>query len=102
MLFFVLSGHVLSRSLERRREGGAYFVQRAFRLFPVGIIAAVPFVVLLHPDIMTALGTAFLVDHSLNGVIWSLQVELVGSALIFILVKLRSPGTALLSGVALL
>ena len=101
VLFFVLSGHVLSRSLEHRHEYGGYFVRRAFRLFPVGIVAAIPFAIAMHADLPAALGTAFLVDHSLNGVIWSLQVELVGSAMVFVLVLLESRQTAVLSGLAL-
>ncbi|CAE6872094.1 hypothetical protein R69749_06297 [Paraburkholderia domus] len=85
ILFFVLSGHVLGRSLEGKRPSIDYFVRRVFRLMPAGIVAAVPFVWYFRPDVVTALETAILVSHSANGVIWSLQVEWVGSALIFVL-----------------
>lgn len=100
ILFFVLSGHVLSRSLEARAQGLDYLVRRAFRLLPVGIVTAVPFILYMRPNALDALGTALLVNHSVNGVIWSLQIELVGSALIFVLWMIGSRSAAILAALA--
>lgn len=102
VLFFVLSGHVLSRSLERKWQGVSYFVRRVFRLVPVGIVAAIPFCLYFNATLLDSIGTALLVDHSINGVIWSLQVEWVGSALIFLLCLAGSPLLAIASGAVLL
>lgn len=90
LLFFVLSGWVLSRALEARadRPGAAalpYLVRRIFRLYPVAIVSAVPLVWLAHMTPWQTVGTMLLFDRSVNGVIWSLQVELAGSALVFLL-----------------
>jgi peptidoglycan/LPS O-acetylase OafA/YrhL len=90
VLFFVLSGHVLSRALEHRGQRPLeaalpYFVRRIFRLLPAGVVCAVPIIALLKPDAKAAIGTMFLVDHSLNGPIWSLQVEWIGCAITFLL-----------------
>lgn len=90
VLFFVLSGHVLSRALEKRGDrviaaAYPYVTRRIFRLIPTGIVAAIPIIALLKPDLLAAVRTALLIDHSLNGPIWSLQVEWIGSALVFAL-----------------
>ena len=90
LLFFVLSGWVLSRALEARQDSPAgallpYLIRRVFRLYPVAIVAAVPLVWLAHMTPWQTIGTMLLFDRSVNGVIWSLQTELVGSALVFVL-----------------
>jgi peptidoglycan/LPS O-acetylase OafA/YrhL len=95
ILFFVLSGHVLGRSLEGKRPRIDYFVRRIFRLLPAGIVAAAPFIWYFRPDFTTSLETALLVNHTVNGVIWSLQIEWIGSALIFMIAYLGGRPLAL-------
>jgi len=91
VLFFMLSGHVLALAL--RQRGGSplkmalpWAIRRVCRLFPVGIVAALPFIWLApQASIDKIIGTMFFWDRSINGVIWSLQVEIFGSLLIFML-----------------
>lgn len=93
VIFFVLSGHVLTRALSKRDGVGAQFVpyvwRRAWRLLPVSIAAAVPLVILSPADMAQIVGAAFLYDYTANGVIWSLRVEVFGSLLVFLLWGMR-------------
>jgi len=96
MLFFVLSGYVLGKSMLRRTESPAraflpFVFRRITRLYPVAIAAgAVLWVALPHVTMPEAFAAATLMDRSVNGVIWSLQVELLGSVVIFAVWALRS------------
>jgi len=88
VVFFVLSGYVLSRALYARGDAWQhallpYAVRRIFRLYPVNIAATLPLILLLHPDMRTALSTLLITSNALHGVLWSLQMELVGSVLVF-------------------
>jgi peptidoglycan/LPS O-acetylase OafA/YrhL len=101
-LFFVLSGFVLALSLHRdeRRQVGAkassFFVRRIFRIYP-----ALAINLLLFAVVITAIATFFpavsvsivslaqvvsnllLTDWSVNGVTWSLMIEIVAIPFIF-------------------
>jgi peptidoglycan/LPS O-acetylase OafA/YrhL len=90
IVFFVLSGYVLTRSLQRSLPVSleqllAYAVRRAFRLMPLAIVAAAPYFLLLGGSVAALLGAMLLYDRSLNGVLWTLQVEVVGSGLLAVL-----------------
>jgi peptidoglycan/LPS O-acetylase OafA/YrhL len=89
LLFFVLSGYVLRLSLEDRAASGATMLQflgaRLFRLYPV-VVAAVLLLtplawLLLHVAYapLAILRNALLLDTSIDGALWSLQVEAFGS-----------------------
>ena len=96
VLFFVLSGYVLRRSLEPRRQtpwpalAAAFLTARGFRLYPTVIatvllmaaVAALAGGHLYSP--VEILRNAALLDTTINGVFWTLQVEVVGSALIVV------------------
>lgn len=103
VLFFMLSGHVLGLALRQRAtsplmEVMPYLVRRICRLLPVGIIAALPFLYLApQAPLRQIVETMVFYDRSLNGVIWSLQVEIFGSLLIFALWALRWRWLAMLS-----
>lgn len=85
IVFFVLSGLVLTRSLRRRDDGlPAYLVRRAFRLLPVAIVSALIIGLLTPASTWSQIaGAAVLYDTSLNGVLWTLQIEVWGSLWIY-------------------
>ncbi|MGH7820012.1 MAG: acyltransferase family protein, partial [Candidatus Binatia bacterium] len=90
VLFFVLSGFVLTRSLDRCQghAGGkfaGYACRRALRILPVAIVTALPYALIAPEAAARIVGAMFLFDYSLNGPIWSLQVEIVGSLFVFAL-----------------
>lgn len=86
VLFFVLSGFVLARSLERDPAPGRFFRNRLFRLLPAAA-ATVLLLTVLHEhfgfyvgfeasfDWMNVLLNAILIRSDINGVMWSLTVE---------------------------
>lgn len=95
ILFFVMSGYVLSQALERQDESPReafwpYVLKRIFRLIPTGIVAGAFLYALVPMDTKTAIGTMFLFDSDANGPIWSLRVEWVGFLLVFALWAARS------------
>ncbi|MER8913414.1 acyltransferase [Mesorhizobium sp. M0761] len=85
IVFFVLSGLVLSRSLRSRDDGiVAYIVQRTFRLFPVAAASALIIGYLTPASTWSQiLGASILYDTSLNGVLWTLQIEVWGSLWVY-------------------
>lgn len=100
VVFFVLSGYVLGEALRNRSEKPLdaaipFTIRRIFRLYPVAILSAVPLIFLRDLSWRQTLETMLLSDITANGVIWSLQVELAGSLLVFILWALRRPVFAL-------
>ncbi len=105
MLFFVLSGHVLWQSFARKNLGAPavpdYLVSRVVRLFPLIVVTTVLIGLLKHAGVGAILRTAVLWNVSLNGVLWSLQVEVIGSVVI-VLVWLfaRKSGGRLLAALA--
>ena len=86
MLFFVLSGHVIWQSFKRKSLGRPavpdYLVSRIIRLFPLIVVSSVLIGLLKHAGLGAILRTAILWDVALNGVLWSLQVEVIGSVVI--------------------
>lgn len=90
IIFFVMSGYVLWGSLLRRESDPRvsavpYVISRTYRLLPASIISAVILGLLVDAPAKDVSQNAFLVSYSLNGVLWSLQVEVVGSILVFFL-----------------
>lgn len=87
-LFFVLSGHVLWESFVRKRpslyDGGDYLVARAYRLLPVAIASALPLCLVRDASALELVANMLLLGTSMNGVLWSLQVEAVCSLAIFL------------------
>lgn len=87
LLFFVLSGHVLFQSLTQistqyQRELFAYGIKRLFRIMPVLIIAILPFGLLRDWPWSTTIAYMLLLKPF--GVTWTLQVEMIGSLLVFV------------------
>lgn len=101
IVFFVLSGLVLSRSLRRRDDGlPSYMIRRVFRLFPVAIASALIIGFLTPASTWAQIaGAAILYDTSLNGVLWTLQIEVWGSLWIYVAVTARRIHSALFVGV---
>jgi peptidoglycan/LPS O-acetylase OafA/YrhL len=115
VLFFVLSGFVLARSLENNPDSIAFFRSRILRLFP----AAAATVLLLSAlywqfgfflgyrasfDILNILLNALLIRSDINSVMWSLTVECVAAPLIlgsFFLYKARGAVPLIILSVAL-
>jgi peptidoglycan/LPS O-acetylase OafA/YrhL len=90
MVFFVLSGHVLWGSFQRKRLrffSGLpdYACSRVYRLFPLVIVGAMPFGFLAAAPARELVLNMLLLSKSLNGVMWSLQVEVVASLSLFAL-----------------
>nr|WP_276576236.1 acyltransferase [Bradyrhizobium zhengyangense] len=95
VLFFVLSGFVLSRSLDRNSSAIRFFRHRAFRLLPAAA-GTVLLLSTLHALFGFYVGfeasfawtnivlNALLIKSDINGVMWSLTVECVASPLILL------------------
>ena len=93
VLFFVLSGFVLARSLVRGPTIAEFFRHRVFRLFPAGI-AVVLLLTALHaqfgfyhgflPDFsaFNVLLNALMLKHDINGPMWSMTVECLATPVI--------------------
>ncbi|QIP01726.1 acyltransferase family protein [Bradyrhizobium symbiodeficiens] len=105
--FFVLSGYVLGRALERDSRPFAYLVQRIFRIAPMliaSVLLAFSCLTLVKPDDQLSVAfRAFFVQPSMrdvadnillqsylvNGPSWSLYPEVIGSMLLAALVPLH-------------
>ena len=88
MVFFVLSGYVLWGSFARKQSTIAdapdYIVARLFRLLPLVIASSLLYLLVTAPSPRELLANMVLLSTSMNGVLWSLQVEMIGSMVIFI------------------
>jgi peptidoglycan/LPS O-acetylase OafA/YrhL len=100
VLFFVISGFVLASSLSRGPQtipaGGARFLNaRLFRIYPAVFVTIVVFAAvfwltgafLSGPSAyspVSLLRNALLLDFSIDGVMWSLQLEMIAIPLIFL------------------
>jgi peptidoglycan/LPS O-acetylase OafA/YrhL len=95
--FFVISGFVLARSLDRKIASSdhwapRYFTSRVFRLYPAAIVAIVAFVILRFQfeidvyladyDPFNMLLNVLMVRTDIDRVMWSMKVELVATPLI--------------------
>lgn len=88
MVFFVLSGHVLWGSFQRKQPRfltglPAYAAARFYRLYPLAIVSAIPIGLLSAAPAWQLAMNMLLLSDSLNGVLWSLQVEVVASFALF-------------------
>lgn len=93
VMFFVLSGFVLARSLQNNADPARFLRHRVFRLFPAAS-AVVLLLALLHYqfgfhvgypgrfDISNLVLNAIMVRHDVNGVMWSMTVECFATPLI--------------------
>lgn len=93
VLFFVLSGFVLARSLERNAAPLTFFRNRIFRLLPAAAASVLLLSVLywqfgfyvgFHPkfDALNILLNALMIRSDINGPMWSLTVECFATPLI--------------------
>jgi len=87
LLFFVLSGHVLFASLatiSRRYpiEFAAYGTKRLFRIMPLLIISTLALAILDNLPWRETIAYMLLLQPL--GVTWTLQVEMIGSLLVFV------------------
>jgi peptidoglycan/LPS O-acetylase OafA/YrhL len=99
VIFFVLSGFVLARSLDGNPDPVRFFRNRVFRLFPAAM-AVVALLTALHWKFRLVIGyeAAFdpldvllnllMIRSDINGVMWSLTVECVATPLILLSVWL--------------
>ena len=90
MVFFVMSGHVLWESFRRKdmrffRDLPEYTSARIYRLIPLTIVSAIPLGYLSSVPAYELAQNMLLFSHSMNGVLWSLQAEMVASAMLFVL-----------------
>jgi peptidoglycan/LPS O-acetylase OafA/YrhL len=88
MVFFVLSGYVLWTSYQRKdfrfvADLPDYVCSRTYRLFPVAIMSALPLGLLIDASARELVLNMLLVHRSLNGVLWTLQVEVAASLQLF-------------------
>ncbi len=88
MVFFVLSGYVLWTSFQRKNFSFVddlpdYVCSRTYRLFPLAIMSALPLGLLTDASARELVLNMLLLHRSLNGVLWSLQVEVVASLQLF-------------------
>jgi peptidoglycan/LPS O-acetylase OafA/YrhL len=108
--FFVLSGFVLAISLSR--EGPSdwtavwrFGMRRIFRIYPAVIFAVLCFVLIypaglaLNQDaavygVGSILRNMLLFDVTINGVMWTMQTELIATPLIFLCFALMARGRA--------
>jgi peptidoglycan/LPS O-acetylase OafA/YrhL len=86
VMFFVLSGFVLARSLQRNPSPAAFFRSRFFRLFPPAAATVLLLAVLYWQfgfwvgfrgefDLFNVLLNALMIKSDINGVMWSMTVE---------------------------
>jgi peptidoglycan/LPS O-acetylase OafA/YrhL len=95
VLFFVLSGFVLARSLERNASALAFFRSRIFRLVPAAAATVLLFTALYWQtgfsigyrasfNCFDILFNALMIRSDINGVMWSMTVECLAAPLILV------------------
>ncbi|MGN8278175.1 acyltransferase family protein [Pseudomonas sp. SMN5] len=90
IIFFVLSGFVLTMSLQRLSavnygvEFFAFVIRRVYRIFPALICSLIILGVLISYPSEKLVQNMFLMDTSINSVAWTLKVELSGCAVVFL------------------
>ena len=111
-LFFVLSGHVLWEAFFTKYSVSLkafpdYMISRLYRLLPTSIACAIPLGI-AAAVFGTQIGaselikTMLILSNKTNGVLWSLQIELVCSLLLFFVWMLVRRNLAFLLAVLLL
>src|SRR5215475_7443452 len=86
VMFFVLSGFVLARSLQQNPSPAAFFRSRFFRLFPPAAATVLLLTALYwlfgfwvgfrgEFDPFNVLLNALMIESDINGVMWSMTVE---------------------------
>lgn len=108
MFFFVLSGYVLGRSLERDGKLAPYITRRAFRILPMFILSVLLTYACIRairidpapsgiteffqhtfwpmPDVAQLIDNLIFQSSSINGPSWSIYPEIVGSLFLPVLV----------------
>ena len=89
IIFFVLSGYVLTKSLSRvssdlSSEFLIYVIKRIYRILPTVIISFMAVSYFIDRPAWEYIQNMLLLKVSVNGVTWTLQVEMVASLLIFL------------------
>jgi peptidoglycan/LPS O-acetylase OafA/YrhL len=99
VIFFVLSGFVLARSLDANPDPARFFRHRIFRLFPAAIFV-VTLLTTLHWqfgiyvgyeasfDVVDVILNLLMIKSDINSVMWSMTVECVATPLILLSVWL--------------
>ena len=92
VMFFVLSGFVLARSLEKNPSPAAFFLSRVYRLLPPAAAAVLLFASLYwlfgyrvggtDLGIVNVLLNALMIKSDINSVMWSMTVECAATPLI--------------------
>jgi peptidoglycan/LPS O-acetylase OafA/YrhL len=99
VIFFVLSGFVLARSLDGNSDPVRFVRNRAFRLFPAAVTVVTLLTVLYWRfgffvgyeaafDPVNVVLNLLMIRSDINGVMWSMTVECVATPLIFLSVWL--------------
>lgn len=88
IVFFVLSGHVLWSSFQRKQfrffvDLPDYACARLYRLFPLAIASGLLLGFMVSAPAWDLVMNMLLLSSNLNGVLWSLQVEVVASLGLF-------------------
>lgn len=99
IIFFVLSGYVLSQSLRRIEsrnylvEFSGFFAKRLYRIIPLVVCSILLLGALRdYPSLMIAKNIALL-ETNISPVTWTLQVEIIGSVVVFLSYMLRREST---------
>ncbi|WP_434630479.1 acyltransferase family protein [Pseudomonas sp. Z1-29] len=89
IVFFVLSGFVLTLSLKRitstnyLEEFSVFVVRRIYRIFPALIFSLIILGYIISYPSQKLVQNMLLMDTSINSVAWTLKVELVGCLVVF-------------------
>jgi peptidoglycan/LPS O-acetylase OafA/YrhL len=101
IVFFVLSGYVLAKSLRRMGPGlvgefTGFAIKRVYRIVPAVIVSFLPLAYFVDRSGWEYVRNMLLLQASINGVTWTLQIEMLGSVLIFLTVLLAKKNPYLL------
>lgn len=88
IVFFVLSGYVLTKSLSKINgnylsEFVCYIFKRIYRIFPTVIFSFIPLAYFIDKSAWEYVKNMFLSEITINGVTWTLKVEILASILVF-------------------
>lgn len=108
-LFFVISGFVLTLSLERGPQdpvAGAsrFIVARTFRIIPAVVFMAAVFALILGYGIVDFVAQSLLLTRVMNGATWTLQLEMVAAPVIvalYFVARRHGPLVIIVAGLVL-